>query len=926
MAEEILRGLNTAQRAAVASPAAVLQILAPPGSGKTKTLTARVAYLLRHNEYKPENIIVATFTVKAAREMKERLGVLLGDGLESKLVLGTFHSIARRYLVRYGPLIGLRRGFGIADTSDSVAIIKRIIKRQSFHLDANSSRNKISSVKAKGRRQPEQNPTNRHSMLDQREFLELFDEYENALQRSNLLDYDDLLLRSVELLQKYPKCVSNVEAVLIDEFQDTNLVQFELMKLFANHKRRVTIVGDPDQSIYGFRYAEIKNLQRMRNEYPDAMVCLLEENYRSSGAILLAALEVIQQDTSRPKKNLLPTHCVGTRPVLRALSSAELEASWIVSEIRRSIGMTGGSLSLDDFAILLRSAYLSRHIELALGKAGIPYKMVGGNRFFERVEVKIVIDYLRVISQPDNNDAMARIINVPPRRIGDVTVKKLFEEAEVRNVTMWSLIQDHIAGDRMQTKITKGVENAMGAFVSLVNTARDKLAGAINGEYSLHELIEYVLETISFEDYLKRSYPQEHESRWANIQELTAQATEFSNSMQNSLYEEDTLPAIDGIEENMSMSMDDVLSRFLANLALSTETNNKGTEEKPWEAQVTISTIHAAKGLEWPAVFVPGAYSGSIPHSRAENTDEERRLLYVAMTRAKALLYLSYPQISSQGEPVSVSSFLDERKLKPHFQERGPRFEYESVQSICRILGRVCPPEDLIEQTSQGLESKEHETCPANSGRGGTSALYNPRGYLSAVHQNDKKRPIDQNPARFTSASLTMTPGFISAGAHLRNITDDKLNRAPAQPAGPPSKRVKAGNSDGKAPSKGPKGRVSKAASQSNSTSKSTEKGATTVTNSNGTRATRSNRGTQALSQDIETIDLTFDQDDQENELPPEPPAVPVRGASQICPYPFTGGHRLRIEPRVLLHTSTFFEHDPKPKPYPFLSSSPRRL
>lgn len=491
-------------------------------------------------------------------------------------------------------------------------------------------------------------------MLDQRDFFQLFDEYESALQRSNLLDYDDLLLRCVELLQKYPKCVSNVEAVLIDEFQDTNLVQFELMKLFANHTRRVTIVGDPDQSIYGFRYAEIKNLDRMRAEYPDAMVCLLEENYRSSGAILSAALEVIQQDTSRPTKNLLPTHCIGTRPVLRTLPSVELEASWIVSEIRRAIGKTGDALSLNDFAILLRSAYLSRHIELAFGRAGIPYRMVGGNRFFERVEVRIVIDYLRVISQPNNNDAMARIINVPPRRIGDATVKKFLEEAEVRNVTIWSLIQNHIAGDRMQTKLTKAVENAMGSFVSWISTARQKLASSINGEYSLLQLIENILDTISFQDYLKKSYPEEHESRWANIQELTAQASEFSKSMQKSLYGEETLPTIDGFEENTSMSMVDVLSRFLANLTLSSDINKKGTEEKPWEAQVTISTIHAAKGLEWPAVFVPGAYDGSIPHSRAENTDEERRLLYVAMTRAQALLYLSYPQENSQGGETPI--------------------------------------------------------------------------------------------------------------------------------------------------------------------------------------------------------------------------------------------------------------------------------
>jgi DNA helicase-2/ATP-dependent DNA helicase PcrA len=311
--------------------------------------------------------------------MKERIGKLLGNGLESKLILGTFHSISRRYLARYGHLINIPKDFGIADSSDSLAIIKRIVKRHEFNIDPKVARSRISGLKARTSDENKGRDTNKSGAktVDAQEFEKCYEEYEAALKRSNLLDYDDLLLRCVDLLREHPSCVSNIEAVLIDEFQDTNLVQFDLMRLFATHRRRVTIVGDPDQSIYGFRAAEIKNYKRMLRQYPDTVTIALEENYRSSGAILLTALSVIEQDSSRVKKSLLPTHTVGTRPVLRRLAGAHKEAEWIITEILRIRGMTGDLLDLNDIAILLRSAALSRLIESALGKAGIAYRMVG---------------------------------------------------------------------------------------------------------------------------------------------------------------------------------------------------------------------------------------------------------------------------------------------------------------------------------------------------------------------------------------------------------------------------------------------------------------------------------------------------------------------------------------------------------------------
>lgn len=653
--ELMLAELNAAQHTAVTSPAAVLQILAPPGSGKTKTLTSRVAYLLSHHNYKPWNILCLTFTVKSAREMKERIAKLIGNGMEAKLILGTFHSVCRRYLSHYGHLIDIRPGFGIADSSDSLSIIKRIVKRCNLQIDARKAQSRISSSKSKGITWADiEKAEGQKKNVDQQEFVHIFQAYQEHLEQSNLLDYDDLLLRCVDLLRSHPACVSNVEVVLIDEFQDTNVVQFDLMRLFSGANKRITTVGDPDQSIYGWRSAEIKNLRRMQRQYPDTLVIHLEDNYRSSGAIILAGREVIEQDDSRIPRPLLPTHCPGTVPVLRRLPTAEVEGLWIVSEIERATALSGPLLEYSDFAILLRSASLSRQVEAAMGKAGIPYRMVGGQRFFDRLEVKILLDYLRVISQPDHYDALARIINVPPRCIGPATVKSLLETAETSRVTMWQLIRDIVQGNAgPRVKISKAAEQGLGTLIRIILTAVGKLAH-ITKPQSPEELLRYITKKVGFEEYLKKTHEQDYDTRWANVEELFAQAAEYPvviGTNDRSVDDGDSLPVIEHLEQSISHAADEALSKFLANVALATEiqrddeTDRSGNAPQP---RVTISTIHAAKGLEWPVVFIPSAYEGSIPHSRAEDTNEERRLLYVAMTRAQALLYISCPVKNSQ--------------------------------------------------------------------------------------------------------------------------------------------------------------------------------------------------------------------------------------------------------------------------------------
>ncbi|KAF2877136.1 P-loop containing nucleoside triphosphate hydrolase protein [Massariosphaeria phaeospora] len=620
----LLDGLNAAQKSAVTSPASVVQVLAPPGSGKTKTLTARVAYLVNHERLQPWNIIVCTFTIKAAREMKERIQGMVGDKVAAKLILGTFHSVARRFLVRYGQEIGVAKNFGIADTSDSKAIIKRIIDRNQYGVEASQARGRISGLKAKGISAEQFAATTKK--VDQHEFACVYSEYEDTLKVENLLDYDDLLLRCVDLLEKAPASVSSIQAVLIDEYQDTNNVQYRLMKLMAQKMKRVTIVGDPDQSIYSFRSAEIKNLLRMRVDYPESVVINLERNYRSSGCILSSAMAVIEQDESRPNKPVIATHCVGEQPTLRHLATAHIEAQWIVEEIHRTKTLTSGLLNYSDYAILLRSAALSLSIERALGKAGIPYRMVGGKRFFDRAEIKIVLDYLRVINQPNHNDALIRVINLPSRKIGDTTVKAMLEEAEVRKITLWKLILDCAQGKSTpKCKISKPAQQGIDTFVNIILTSRRKLLPADNEECNLLDLISYILQKISFEAYLKSTHKDNWQERWANVEELVVQATQMAAALADGEeVSDDALPVVEGIEQRQDTAAD-ILSKFLANVALSTEIEKPDGEEPN---QVTISTIHAAKGLEWPIVFIPAVYDGSIPHSRAEDHDEERRLLY----------------------------------------------------------------------------------------------------------------------------------------------------------------------------------------------------------------------------------------------------------------------------------------------------------
>ncbi|THY91766.1 UvrD-helicase-domain-containing protein [Aureobasidium pullulans] len=820
--DKLLDGLNRAQRLAVTSPSLALQVLAPPGSGKTKTLTARVSYLITERGLQPWNIIVCTFTVKAAKEMKERIKGLVGDGLEKKLILGTFHSVARRFLVSYGNLIGVEKNFGIADMSDSKAIITRIIKRQGFSIEPGAAGARISNLKAKSMSAEQYGITRKAA---EQEFSAVYSEYEEALRTSNLLDYDDLLLRCAQLLREHPQCVSNIEAVLIDEFQDTNSVQFELMCLFSRFKKNVTIVGDPDQSIYGWRNAEIKNLERMEKRFPGTDVIHLEENYRSAGAILQSAQKVIEQDESRPSKALKPTFGIGDRPVLRKLPTADAEAKWLVSEIRRTQALSADLLKFNDFAVLLRSAAVSRHIESALGNSGIPYRMVGGTKFFDRIEVKMILDYLRIINQPDHNDALLRVINVPTRGVGDVTVKGLIDEAERKRSSLWKIVLDSVQGKtRSDTKLSAQASKGLTDLVNLVLTGQKKLTGKDDQQASPFDLVEYLIKKLELSKYLQKRYPDDYETRWANIEELKAQTADLTAAMAQGeeFVEEEVLPEIEGLEQRLINANEDALTLFLANIALSSEVQRK-QDENPDETQqhVAISTIHAAKGLEWPVVFIPACYEGSIPHSRADDIDEERRLLYVGMTRAQALLYLSCPNKNSQSGETTMSHFLTQRGIEAFFETQGPKLYDDAVNELARTLRREKPDLKQLIEARSGYETPEDTHYPLDGTFPKSENARWDQGknidFKEGLYANKRRRTDDQsggpmvpvagfmpaskvtmqNPAGFSTASMSIPPKITTAASRMEELeaaqSEARLRDIDARKAAPaPIKKSKA--------------------------------------------------------------------------------------------------------------------------------------
>ncbi|KAJ3820348.1 P-loop containing nucleoside triphosphate hydrolase protein [Lentinula raphanica] len=703
-----IESLNTAQLQAVQHPPqSPLQILAGPGSGKTKVLTSRIAHLILYHHLPASSICAVTFTNKAANEMKERLTMIVGKEKTAQVRMGTFHALCALFLRQYASSVGLDRNFTICDSEESKRIIATLLKKYKDDLAAKDITLKegtvlalISKAKAKGHSASSflrdvstrcHGPKDSHgssissSAVNDIDLVvaEIYDLYEQNLRKNNSLDFDDLLLFGVKLFTSNPDAVSWCKHVLVDEFQDTNVTQYDLMKAIA-WARCVTVVGDPDQSIYGWRSAEVGNLARMQKDFVSTEQIFLEENYRSTASILNASLAIVAQDKTRIQKSLRTSHPAGPPPILMSLSSEQIEASFLAGEIKRIVAYMGGTFNWGDFVILLRFNALSRAIESALQKEGIPSRVLGGHKFFERVEIKDLLAYLQLVDNPRFVPAFMRAINIPARGMGEKSVAELIARAESSKLTLVELVEKIHSNKTPDVK--PAVKRKIAPFVSVFRNLRQMASD--NAQPS--DLIRRLVELIGYEDHLRKTQP-DWESRWENVQELITFASDVQSGLQDNL-------AHEGGSENTEETP---LRLFLQASMLTSEgeqQNKEGDNEK-----VTISTCHAAKGLEWPVVMIPAAEQGIFPFYRTDDVEEERRLLYVAGTRAQSLLYLSHAiqrKVAGETKTRDLSPFLSSvvKQNPPLFVNVPPQFSDVDRKVICQVLKRPQPNPSLVKE------------------------------------------------------------------------------------------------------------------------------------------------------------------------------------------------------------------------------------
>jgi DNA helicase-2/ATP-dependent DNA helicase PcrA len=612
---DILATLNPAQKEAVEAIEGPVLILAGPGSGKTRVITHRVAYLVKHCGISPHHIMAVTFTNKAAREMRERLQQLLGQAVEA-LTLGTFHAICARILRREGNAIGLESSFVIYDEDDQLRLMKQVLEE--LNLDSKqyvpqAVRSTISA--AKSRLISPKDYAQWVSSYFEEIVHRVYQRYQELLSQGQAVDFDDLLMKTVQLFREYPKVLKTYQSkyvhLLVDEFQDTNIAQYELMKQLAGKYRNLCVVGDPDQSIYSWRFADLRNILSFEKDYPEAKVVFLEQNYRSTKTILEVASNVISANVLRKPKELWTENEAGASVTLIESYSAEEEAQSVVSEIEKLIGQE--QMSLRDCAVMYRVNAQSRALEETFLRYGVPYRLVGGTRFYQRQEIKDIIAYLRVIHNPQDNISLTRIINVPGRAIGQKTISTLQSWARDHDVSLSEAVKQmsrNAMADENRQSLSSRTLQALAGFDALMAELTTQ-----SRELSLSGMLDEILKRTGYRDYILTK--EDGEERWENIMELHNVACEY-----------------DVLETG------EALTAFLEKVSLVSDLDE--LDEKA--DAVTLITLHQAKGLEFPAVFIVGLEEGILPHRKSfddpEQMEEERRLCYVGITRAKKRLYL----------------------------------------------------------------------------------------------------------------------------------------------------------------------------------------------------------------------------------------------------------------------------------------------
>ena len=635
---DLMQGLNEPQRRAVACLQGPLLIVAGAGSGKTRVLTFRIANLLEHG-VPPYRILAITFTNKAAREMRERVDALIGDAAQD-VWLSTFHSFCARFLrmelEHYGRYA---KNFVIYDAADSKGLIRECLKELNIdekHTAPGAVQAHISD--AKNRLLDVAAFTAQATDFFAEQVAKIYALYQSKLQQNNALDFDDLLMLTVELLTKNEelrtKYQKKFQYILVDEYQDTNGAQYAITKLLAAEHRNICVVGDADQSIYGWRGADMRNIMNFEKDYPEATVILLEQNYRSTKNILAAANAVIENNLTRKKKELWTDNPTGDRITIYEGATEKNEASYIVREVERLHTMF--HVKYGDIAVLYRTNAQSRNIEEAFYATGVPYAMVGSVRFYDRREIKDIIAYLRVIYNPRDTLSLLRIINVPRRGLGPTSIARMMETAEEYRISLFEVITDAQLLS-MIPKLSAKVKLALEEFAAMVFTFMGQL-----GTRPIHEIVEDVIETSGYAAALEEEKKEDNRDRLENLREFISVAKNFD----------------DGAAEG-----ENGLADFLAQIALISDVDQ--TEQS--DGTVTLMTFHAAKGLEFPAVFMAGMEEGLFPHSRTllddTEIEEERRTCYVGITRAERRLYLTYARqrtIYGRTEMSRPSRFLAE--------------------------------------------------------------------------------------------------------------------------------------------------------------------------------------------------------------------------------------------------------------------------
>ena len=680
-----LEGLNPAQHQAVMTTQGPLLVLAGAGSGKTRVLTFRIAHMIADEGVRPWQILAITFTNKAAAEMRERLEALLPNNIRGMWVC-TFHAMCVRLLREDGERLGYGPNFAIYDDDDSKRLVKTILSDLDIDVrqfPLNSIRSKISAAK-NALLYPDDVEAQAASPMDH-VVARAYRALQTRLDKANAMDFDDLLVKAFELLSKYPDVLAKYQErfryINVDEYQDTNGVQYAITKLLASKYRNLMVVGDDDQSIYSWRGADIKNILAFEKDYEEAVVVKLEQNYRSTGHILAAANAVVAHNSHRKPKRLFTDEGDGEKIQVYQASDERDEGAWIGSEIEK---LHDKGTSYDNIAVFYRTNAQSRILEDMLLRAGVPYKIVGGTRFFDRAEIRDVMAYLKVVVNPDDDMAALRVINTPRRGIGATSIQKIQTYALHNGLSFFSACEACVMEEGI---FTAKVRNALVEFTSAIEHGRH-----IDGE--LDEVVEAIIDRSGLIRALEAEHTIEADGRIENIREFFGVAAEFDESHDDV---EETLESLQQLREAGALDAQDAASLSEAGFDAATgvlagaavETAPAPQEESlhpqvaaeklpafmEWLAlrsdldsldgstsAVTLMTIHAAKGLEFPAVFVAGMEEGIFPHANYEaeaaQLEEERRLAYVAITRARKRLYLTYASTrrtygSVQANPVS---------------------------------------------------------------------------------------------------------------------------------------------------------------------------------------------------------------------------------------------------------------------------------